>query len=104
MVWRGWLTETPRTLNFLFWRRRSRIRQCVHKPDDKPAPDAVIFATRLDMAPDGMVSMTSMQEWRTASRDLQFRRKFCVARLSETRCAMTTSPERETLLSTVASP
>src|SRR5438552_18278209 len=26
----------------------------VHKPDGKPVPDAVIFATRLDMAPDGM--------------------------------------------------
>src|SRR5260370_38256602 len=25
-----------------------------HKPDGKPVPDAVIFATRLDMAPDGM--------------------------------------------------
>ncbi len=34
----------------------------VHKPDDKPAPDAVIFAMRLDMAPDGMKSMTSMIE------------------------------------------
>ncbi len=34
----------------------------VHKPDDKPAPNAVIFATRLDMAPDGMESMTSMIE------------------------------------------
>jgi hypothetical protein len=34
----------------------------VHKPDDKPAPDALIFATRLDMAPDGMESMTSMIE------------------------------------------
>ncbi len=34
----------------------------VHKPDDKSAPDAVIFATRLDMAPDGMESMTSMIE------------------------------------------
>jgi hypothetical protein len=26
----------------------------VHTPDDKPVPDAVIFATRLDMTPDGM--------------------------------------------------
>ena len=31
----------------------------IHKPDDKPAPDAVIFATRLDMAPDGMEMMTT---------------------------------------------
>ena len=31
----------------------------VHKPDGKPAPDAVIFATRLDMAPDGMAEMTT---------------------------------------------
>jgi hypothetical protein len=29
----------------------------VHKPDGKPVPDAVIFAKRLDMAPDGMESM-----------------------------------------------
>src|SRR5258708_35373984 len=26
----------------------------VHKTDGKPVPDAVIFATRIDMAPDGM--------------------------------------------------
>src|SRR6266702_1400920 len=26
----------------------------VHMPDGKPVPNAVIFATRLDMAPDGM--------------------------------------------------
>src|SRR5258707_7509273 len=26
----------------------------IHKPDGKPVPDAVIFATRLDMAPDRM--------------------------------------------------
>ncbi len=29
----------------------------VHMPDGKPVPDAVIFAKRLDMAPDGMESM-----------------------------------------------
>jgi YtkA-like len=29
----------------------------VHKPDGKPVPDAVIFAKRLDMAPDGMEGM-----------------------------------------------
>jgi hypothetical protein len=29
----------------------------VHKPDGKAVPDAVIFATRLDMAPDGMAMM-----------------------------------------------
>jgi hypothetical protein len=29
----------------------------VHKPDGKAVPDAVIFATRLDMAPDGMAEM-----------------------------------------------
>ena len=33
----------------------------VHKPDGKPVPDAVIFATRLDMAPDGMQEMA---RWR----------------------------------------
>ena len=31
----------------------------VHKPDGKPVPNAVIFATRLDMAPDGMQEMTT---------------------------------------------
>jgi hypothetical protein len=29
----------------------------VHKPDGKTVPDAVIFATRLDMAPDSMAEM-----------------------------------------------
>ncbi len=31
----------------------------VHKPDGKPVPDAVIFATHLDMAPDGMQEMAT---------------------------------------------
>jgi YtkA-like len=31
----------------------------VHKPDGKPVSDAVIFATRLDMAPDGMQEMAT---------------------------------------------
>src|SRR5260370_19495516 len=31
----------------------------IHKPDGKPAPDAVIFATPLDMAPDGMQEMAT---------------------------------------------
>jgi YtkA-like len=31
----------------------------IHKPDGKPVPDAVIFATRLDMAPDGMPEMAT---------------------------------------------
>ena len=31
----------------------------VHKPDGKPVPDAVIFATRLDIAPDGMQEMVT---------------------------------------------
>jgi YtkA-like len=31
----------------------------VHKPDGKPVPDAVIFATRLDMTPDGMQEMAT---------------------------------------------
>lgn len=31
----------------------------IHKPDGKLVPDAVIFATRLDMAPDGMETMTT---------------------------------------------
>ncbi len=31
----------------------------IHKPDGKPVPDALIFATRLDMAPDGMQEMAT---------------------------------------------
>jgi hypothetical protein len=31
----------------------------IHAPDDKPVPDAVIFATRLDMTPDGMQEMAT---------------------------------------------
>ena len=31
----------------------------VHKPDGRPVPDAVIFASRLDMAPDGMQEMAT---------------------------------------------
>jgi hypothetical protein len=31
----------------------------VHQPDGKPVPDAVIFATRLDMGPDSMEEMTT---------------------------------------------
>jgi len=31
----------------------------VHKPDNRLVPDAVIFASRLDMAPDDMEQMTS---------------------------------------------
>lgn len=31
----------------------------VHKPDGKLVPDAVIFASRLDMAPDGMQEMAT---------------------------------------------
>jgi hypothetical protein len=34
----------------------------IHKPDGKPVPNAVIFATRLDMAPDDMEAMTSAIE------------------------------------------
>jgi YtkA-like len=34
----------------------------VHLPDGKPVPDAVIFATRADMAPDGMETMTTSVE------------------------------------------
>ncbi len=34
----------------------------VHIPDGKPVPDAVIFATRADMAPDGMETMTTSIE------------------------------------------
>lgn len=38
------------------------VVQLVHKPGDRPVADAVIFATRLDMAPDDMESMTSAIE------------------------------------------
>lgn len=31
----------------------------IHKPTGKPVPDAVIFARRMDMAPDGMATMTA---------------------------------------------
>ena len=31
----------------------------VHKPTGKPVPDAVIFRTRVDMAPDNMAEMES---------------------------------------------
>jgi hypothetical protein len=31
----------------------------IHTPDGKPVPDAVIFATRLDMTPDGMQEMAT---------------------------------------------
>jgi hypothetical protein len=34
----------------------------IHKPDGKPVPDAVIFATRLDMAPEGMETMKTTVE------------------------------------------
>ncbi len=34
----------------------------LHKPDERPVPDAVIFALRLDMAPDDMEQMTSAIE------------------------------------------
>ncbi len=34
----------------------------VHKPDGKPVPGAIIFATRLDMGPDGMEAMTTPAE------------------------------------------
>jgi len=34
----------------------------VHKPDGKPVPNAVIFAKRLDMAPEGMETMKTTIE------------------------------------------
>nr|WP_210261186.1 FixH family protein [Enterovirga sp. DB1703] len=34
----------------------------VDKRNGKPVPDAVVFATRIDMAPDGMEGMTSKIE------------------------------------------
>jgi hypothetical protein len=34
----------------------------IDKRSGKPVPDAVIFATRIDMAPDGMETMTSKIE------------------------------------------
>ena len=38
------------------------ISVLVHKPDGKPVPDAVIFAKRMDMAPDGMETMKTTIE------------------------------------------
>ncbi len=34
----------------------------VHKPSGKPVEKAVVFRTRLDMAPDGMEAMTAAHE------------------------------------------
>ena len=34
----------------------------IHKPDGKPVPDAVIFAKRLDMTPEGMETMKTTIE------------------------------------------
>jgi hypothetical protein len=34
----------------------------VHKPTGRPVPGAVVFRTRLDMAPDNMASMTAKHE------------------------------------------
>lgn len=34
----------------------------VHKPSGKPIPGAVLFRTRLDMAPDNMADMTAKHE------------------------------------------
>ena len=34
----------------------------IHRPDERAVPDAVIFASRLDMAPDDMEQMTSAIE------------------------------------------
>ena len=34
----------------------------VHKPSGRAVPDAVVFARRIDMAPDGMPTMTAPVE------------------------------------------
>ncbi len=34
----------------------------VHKPSGRPVPDAVVFARRIDMAPEGMATMTAPLE------------------------------------------
>lgn len=39
----------------------------VHKPTGKPVPDAVIFARRLDMAPEGMPTMATKPEAQPAT-------------------------------------
>ena len=47
--------------------------QLVNKKTGKPVPDAVIFATRLDMAPDGMAEMaTKTTRTRRRARQLPF--------------------------------
>ncbi|RNJ51468.1 FixH family protein [Methylocystis hirsuta] len=47
----------------------------IHKPDGKLVSDAVIFAIRLDMAPDGMEAMTSAIESTRASQPGLYRFK-----------------------------
>lgn len=47
----------------------------IHKPDGKLVSDAVIFATRLDMAPDDMEAMTSAIEPTKAPRPGLYRFK-----------------------------
>lgn len=47
----------------------------IHKPDGKLVSDAVIFATRLDMAPDDMEAMTSAIEPTKASQPGLYRFK-----------------------------
>ena len=42
----------------------------VHKPTGKPVPNAVIFASRIDMSPEGMATMTAPLTAPTASRPI----------------------------------
>lgn len=37
----------------------SVLMRLIHKPSGRAVPDAVIYATRLDMTPDGMPTMTT---------------------------------------------
>lgn len=64
-------TVTPSALkNYAFELVDAQIKQgqavltvrLVHKPTGRPVPDAVIFARRLDMAPEAMPTMTAALE------------------------------------------
>ncbi|MCT4475386.1 FixH family protein [Bosea spartocytisi] len=49
--------------------------QLIDKPSGKPVPDAVIFARRIDMAPDGMEMMASTIEGMPATEPGTYRFK-----------------------------
>src|SRR5260370_10428217 len=58
----------------------------VHKPDGKPVSDAVIFAKRLDMAPDGMEALKTTIEPMPSTEPVVYR--FKPARPREAACQL----------------